>query len=252
MFRSENTGKTAKSAQKLLNFSSRVFHIPTRQGNRLTRNGLHSAIKGAFLFPKLFTIHIFAPLVATRKRVLISFLPMTAHRSAYTIKFPGLPNGIHTYQFTIDGRFFSNREDSIIHDAAIEAIVNLNKTTTLQLDIQLKGEVVTNCARCLEPVTIPVNVEKHLLVRMVENPNPAEDDDDAMQIATNAHEIDLEKVFYDYLTLEVPYSPLHPDLENGEPGCDPEILKFLQQEEKPKTDKRDEGTWDALKNIKLN
>jgi uncharacterized protein len=177
---------------------------------------------------------------------------MTAHRSAYTIKFSGLPNGIHAFRFTIDGRFFSNREESIIHDAGIEALVNLNKATTLQLEIRLTGEVVTDCARCLEPVTIPVNVEKHLLVRMVDDPNPEYDDDDSIQVASRAHEIDLEKVFYDYLTLEVPYSPVHQDLENGEPGCDPEILKFLQQEKESKAEKKDEGTWDALKNIKLN
>src|SRR5204863_8114885 len=135
--------------------------------------------------------------------------------SAYTIKFSGLANGIHAFRFTIDGQFFSNPEESIINDAGIEAFVNLNKATTLQLEIRLTGEVLTDCARCLEPVKIPVNVEKHLLVRMVENPNPEDDDDDSIQVDSRAHEIDLEKVFYDYLTLEVPYSPVHPDLENG-------------------------------------
>ena len=205
-----------------------------------------------FLFPKLFTIYIFAPLVATRKWVLISFLPMTAHRSAYTIKFSGLPLGMHAFAFTIGPDFFSQHEDSIIHEAKVEANVNLSKSTTLQLDIRLNGEVIVDCARCLEPVTIPVDVEKHLLVRMVEKPNPEDDDDDAIQIAENAHEIDLEKVFFDYLTLEVPYSPVHPDQEDGTPGCDPEVLKFIQQSQADAAEHKEEGTWDALKNIKLN
>src|SRR6187455_1728833 len=97
-----------------------VYFQPTRPGNCLTLHELPSAIKRIFLFPKLFTIYIFAPLVATRKWVLISFLPMTAHRSDFTIKFSGLPNGIHAFRFTIDGRFFSNRKESIIRDAGVE------------------------------------------------------------------------------------------------------------------------------------
>lgn len=177
---------------------------------------------------------------------------MTAHRSPYTIKFTGLAQGIHAFGFTIGGDFFSKYPDSIIHDARVDANVSLTKSTTMQLDIRLSGEVVVDCARCLEPVTIAVEVDKHLLVRLVENPQPEDDDDDSIQVASHAHEIDLEKVFYDYLTLEVPYSPVHPDRADGTPGCDPEILKFIQQGRESKEDHKEEGTWDALKNIKLN
>jgi uncharacterized metal-binding protein YceD (DUF177 family) len=177
---------------------------------------------------------------------------MTVPRSAYAIKFTGLPNGLHEFRFEIDGRFFSQHEDSIIQNADIEAVATLNKATTLQLTIAMKGQVEVECVRCLEPVTIPLEVEKTLLVRQVEKPNPEDDDDDSIQIASNAHEIALEKVFYDYLTLQVPYSPVHADKENGEPGCNPEILKYLKREDDNKKEDGDEGTWDALKNIKLN
>lgn len=178
---------------------------------------------------------------------------MTVHRSAYAIKFTGLPNGIHDFRFELNGRFFENHEDAIIQEAEVEAIVQLNKGTTMRLAIRLAGKVEVECVRCLELVTIPVEVDKNLLVRMVDKPNPEDDDDDSIQIASHAHEIDLEKVFYDYLTLEVPYSPVHPDNADGTPGCDPEVLKFLSKgNDEEKGDEGNEGTWDALKDIKLN
>jgi uncharacterized metal-binding protein YceD (DUF177 family) len=191
------------------------------------------------------------PLLSPVKR-LLSFLPMTVPHSAYAIKFTGLPNGLHEFRFEIDGKFFSHREESIIQNADIEVVAILNKATTMQLTIAMKGSVEVDCVRCLEPVTISLEVEKTLLVRQVEKPNPEDDDDDSIQIAANAHEIDLEKVFYDYLTLQVPYSPVHAEKENGEIGCNPEILKYLQRENEKKEESGNEGTWDALKNIKLN
>lgn len=203
----------------------------------------------------LFTIRIFAPLVTVRLSGVNIVHLMTVHRSEYAIKFTGLPNGVHEFGFAITGKFFQNREDTIIHGADIQAHVSLTKGTTMQLGIRMQGYVLVDCVRCLEPVQTPIDMEKTMLVRQVENPNPDDDDDDAINIALHAHEIDLEKIFYDYLTLQVPYSPVHEDKESGEPGCDPEILQFLQKKADNEEDDDDDengGTWDALKNIKLN
>lgn len=179
---------------------------------------------------------------------------MTVQRPEYSVKFTGLPPGTHEFRFQIGQEFFRGRTESIIMNADIEAVVTLTKGGTMQLELKCFGWVEVECVRCLEPVRIPVDVEKNLLVRQVENPRPEDDDDDAIHIANHAHAIDLETVLYDYLTLQVPYSPVHPDQENGEPGCNPEILKFLRKEENTdeKSDEKGSDTWEALKNIKLN
>jgi uncharacterized protein len=179
---------------------------------------------------------------------------MTAQRPEYSVKFTGLTAGTHTFRFDIGQDLFRDRTESIIMNADIQAIVDLVKGGTMQLDLKLSGWVEVECARCLEPVRIPVDVQKSLLVRQVENPRPEDDDDDAIHIANHAHAIDLESVLYDYLTLQVPYRTVHPDKENGEPGCNPEILKFLRSEgaEEEKSEEKGNDTWDALRNIRLN
>ena len=168
---------------------------------------------------------------------------MTAKRSAYTIRFSGLGPGRYEYTFHIGEDFFADRPESIIQKAEAEAVVILHKASTNQIELRINGKIWVECVRCLEPFEMPVSVEKTMLIRQVDNPNPEEDDDDRIHISNAAHEIDARPLLYDYLTLQVPYRPVHED-----PPCDPELLKFLASD----PDQEEKDTWNALRNIKLN
>jgi len=91
---------------------------------------------------------------------------------------------------------------------------------------------------------------------MVETPSEEEDDEDAIQVSKTAHDIDLSRALYDFLTLAVPYSPVHPDLENGSLGCDPEVLQHIHQggsiEEHPDGEAEGDDRWSILRKIKFN
>lgn len=176
--------------------------------------------------------------------------------SPYLIRFIQLPTGQHEYTFRIDDTFFKDREGTIIHGASIEVDVVLHKSSgAMQLELKMKGEVTVDCMRCLEAFVLPIEIDRVLLVRMVETPTPEEDDIDAIHIAKTAYEIDLKNHLYDFLTLEVPYSPVHEDLPNGLPGCNPEILKHIKQLNKKEEEKKEEkgdDRWSVLRKIKLN
>jgi uncharacterized metal-binding protein YceD (DUF177 family) len=49
----------------------------------------------------------------------------------------------------------------------------------MQLDLDLDGIVSVECGRCLEEYSLPIDVQKHLLIRMVEKPSREDDDDDS-------------------------------------------------------------------------
>lgn len=188
-------------------------------------------------------LYLCPPYAADVVSVVINVHLMTAKRSAYSIRFSGLGAGRYEYRFHIGDDFFAEQPDSVIQQVDAEAVVVLHKAATIQLELRLDGKITVECVRCLDPLSIPVLVEKTMLVRQVENPNPEEDDDDRIHIAMDAHEIDAAPLLRDYLLLQVPYRPVH---EN--PECDPEILKFLATE--PTQEQKD--TWSALRNIKLN
>ncbi len=177
--------------------------------------------------------------------------------SPYLIRFIQLSSGQHEYDFRIDDSFFKDRKGSIIHGADVQAKVILHKNAgAMQLEMKMTGEVKVDCMRCLEAFQLPVNIDKILLVRMVDTPRHEEDDIDAIHIARTAHEINLEDHFYDFLTLEVPYSPVHPDQADGTPGCNPDILKHLKRPDQQTGESGDgekpDDRWSALRKIKLN
>lgn len=174
---------------------------------------------------------------------------MAEHGNFYVIKFSGLPTGHHQYTFDLTDKFFENREQTIIRKADVTANVVLHKNAgAIQLDMRLEGTVWVECVRCLDEFPLAIATEKTLLVRQVENPSAADDDDDAIHIAQSATEINMDQHLFDFLSLQVPFHPVHPEREDGEPGCNPEALRHLINPGNTSGDDR----WDALKKIKLN
>lgn len=176
--------------------------------------------------------------------------------SPYLLRFVQLPPGTHDFTYQINGDFFRDRGNSMIRDADIQVkAVLLKGSGAMQLMLEMQGEVEVECVRCLEPFRLPVFIEKELVVRMVDHPENEDDDDDAIHISKVAHEMELSNTFYDFICLEVPYSPVHSDREDGTEGCDPEVIRHLQVPPKPEeTDQETPGDdrWSALRNIKLN
>lgn len=177
---------------------------------------------------------------------------MAEHRSAYLIKYVGLPLGDHEYDYDIGNSFFEGREGSIIKKATVKAKAVLRKGPTMQLDLKLEGIIWVECMRCLEEMTLTINVERTLLIRLVETVSLEEDDVDSISLPSNAHEIDMSIHLYDFLTLEVPYSPVHPDDENGIPGCNPEVLKYIASQKEADAENPANDRWAALRKLKMN
>ena len=196
----------------------------------------------------------FAALTFNRKGIL-KRSEMTD--SVYIIRFNHLAEGIHEYDFSIDDSFFSHREESIITKAKVEVKVLLRKDSGgMHLNLSMIGDVAVDCVRCLEGFRMPIDIEKSLLVKMVDEVNEEYDDEDEIYITKKAIEIDLAHSLYDFLTLEIPYCPVHPEDENGVETCNPDVLKYIKKQETKMEEKDDENKgdarWSELKKIKLN
>jgi uncharacterized metal-binding protein YceD (DUF177 family) len=113
----------------------------------------------------------------------------------------------------------------------------------------MKGEFTMICDRCLEEFQMPVETDQTMLVRFGE-PGIGETDD-IIVISRNDHELNVAQHIYDYLSLLVPMRVVHPDDENGVPGCNQEIIDKLEARNKEKENQGD-PRWDALKKLGFN
>lgn len=141
----------------------------------------------------------------------------------YTIPYKGLGVGKHRYEFDVDDRFFAAFEGSEIRQGRARVEVELEKgASMLELQAAIRGEVTTDCDRCLEPCGIPVAYDGTLIVRFSEK--EVEYDGDVMWLNPAESVLDLAQWIYESILLSLPYQRVHPDGEDGKPGCDPQML----------------------------
>jgi uncharacterized protein len=166
---------------------------------------------------------------------------------SYTIGISGLKEGRHEIDFEINNKFFENFEESEIREGSLFAYVELEKRQShIDLIIRISGKVKVCCDRCLEMFFYPVECENRLFVKLgkkIEDQDP-----DIISLSADEHELDLQQNFYEYIHLALPIKRFHPDDENGDSTCDPEMLKKLKElivDEENEFDPR----WDELKKL---
>jgi uncharacterized metal-binding protein YceD (DUF177 family) len=79
-----------------------------------------------------------------------------------------------------------------------------------------------------------------------------------MYVQQGESSINVALPLYEAVILQIPIRKVHPEDENGNPTCDPEVLKFLQENlgdanAEDSDDEEEEGgssIWDELKKLK--
>lgn len=136
----------------------------------------------------------------------------------YSIAYKGLKNGLHEEDFDVDGTLFDAYESKDVKDGRCKVHVAMRKSDSqLALDVEIDGEVVCECDRCLEDCTIPVHFDGELIVHISEQ--EGEYDGENMWVSPEEEDIDLMQYIYESIILSLPYSRVHPDGE-----CDPDMM----------------------------
>ncbi len=167
------------------------------------------------------------------------------------IPIKGLPLGESTFRFEIGEPFFQAFENGQIKDADCSVKVSVMRHQTL-LDIvcEIGGFVVVECDRCLEDLTLKVDIAPHLTVGFgtVDVDDLGAEDD--VQVVDHAEsELNLNQFVYDYICLGLPLVKVHP-----EGKCNPEMLRYISENEG--TDTAEEGEmsrpFESLKELLKN
>ncbi|HEY0030215.1 MAG TPA: DUF177 domain-containing protein [Bacteroidia bacterium] len=179
-----------------------------------------------------------------------------AGRNEYIIQFVGLGLGKHEYEFKVTDQFFEDLDYSEIKQGNIDIKLDLIKQSQMMvLEFSIGGTVKAMCDLCTGEFDLPLEGNYKLIVK-VGGGDDGNEDDDIITVAANEHELNLTQYIYEYITLSLPIKRVHPEDEQGNSTCDPEVLEkledFLIEEEKKDEDDESDPRWDDLKNIKLN
>lgn len=165
----------------------------------------------------------------------------------FVISFAGLSEGIHKYDYKVSRSFFEEAESTEIEDGDVEVKLELEKQTRMLIfNFQISGTIVVPCDRCLDPMNVEIESENRLIVKFGERWD--EEDDEVLIIPEHEHKIDIKQFIAEFIELQIPMRKVHPEDENGESSCNPEILKKLKEHQAAEIDPR----WEALKNLKIN
>lgn len=149
------------------------------------------------------------------------------YKNPYTVHFKGLKEGIHEFEYNIERPFFEEYKNLDIPDGKINVLVKLNKKDSfMELDINLSGEIQVQCDRCLAYFNLFITNTSQLVIKFSDAEKNA--DDEVIYLNPEENQLDLKHYLYECIGLAIPLRKVHPDHSNGRSGCDPAMLKLLQ------------------------
>ena len=165
----------------------------------------------------------------------------------FIISFSGLTIGHHDFDFDVSDKFFACFEDSEITTGQVKVLIHMEKQERmLVFTFTINGEVEVMCDRCSGLFNQRIDGEEVLIFKFGDE--YFEESEDVVVIPRNEHHVDVSSYIYEFINLLVPYHRVHPDDEEGKSGCDPVVLKKLE-ELSPKH--HHDKIWDALEGLKF-
>jgi len=167
--------------------------------------------------------------------------------SPLIVKFSGLKEGIHNFNFDIGKEFFESfKYDDFIDVDIVTKLKLEKKTNMLNLDFLFSGQVKVPCDLTMEPFYIDINTAYSVIVKFAERKDLA--DDKIVFLSTGASNIDVSNIIFDTIVLAAPAKRVHPGIKDG--SLKSEMLEKLE-DLKPKEiffNKQD-PRWDKLKEL---
>lgn len=153
---------------------------------------------------------------------------MSNKRQEYIIDYKTLESGIYEFDYHIDKDFFSMFDEPLAQDGNADVHATMRVTSAgLSIRLDISGTLQVECDRCLETFDMPIDASYDLVVKYGDKTTPLDEADDVITIGDDDDFLDLSQHIYEYVVLSLPARRVHPDLPDGQPGCNPEMLSHI-------------------------
>ncbi|MFT3679766.1 MAG: YceD family protein [Ferruginibacter sp.] len=177
-----------------------------------------------------------------------------AKKREFEIAFVGLKPGIHEFTYDIDDKFFAGLETREFSNCHAKVKLSLDKKSSfMMLKFEVGGKADVICDRCSNTITIDLWDEFNMLVKMVENPdqmNEQEDDPDVFYISKTESHLYLNNWLFEFVSLSVPAQKTCSPEEFGGPGCNKEVLDVLKKMGSKDIKTGSNDVWKGLEKFK--
>ena len=130
------------------------------------------------------------------------------HRREFEIAFVGLKPGVHEFNYAINDQFFIDFQQQDFRNCKANVKLTLDRNTGFMLlKFEIGGNLEVTCDRCNSTLPFELWDEFKLTVKMVEDPelmNDQEDDPDVYYIGRTESHIDVANWIYEFINLSIP------------------------------------------------
>lgn len=131
------------------------------------------------------------------------------------IDLRALPLGTRQFSAELDDSFFASLQQEEILHGSVKADVALRRTSqeTFEADCRLAGEIGVLCTVCMEPMSLPIDIEETLKIRFGESDL---DDGDIITVQWCKGILDLSWPLYELTALSIPIRHVHAHCDSEE------------------------------------
>lgn len=176
---------------------------------------------------------------------------------AFNINFAGLKEGKHKFEYHLDKKFLDNFEDSLVDEINVDVALTLDKhNNLLELHFSWAGTVGSICDICNEEFDLPVEGKESIIVKLVHDKPEDLNEPEVIYLLLGESTINIAVPLYEAVILQIPLRKVHPEDKNGNPTCNPKVLKYLEENRgdenaQDSSDDDEKGSiWDELKKLK--
>ena len=169
-----------------------------------------------------------------------------SYLNQFLIPVSGIKPDTYSFDFKIDESFFQHFEYSEIKSGEVQVHLVMEKEERLmQFHFSLTGYLRVPCDRCYEPMDQDISGEENLIVKFGSD---FHEESDVVQVIPEGESFfDVSPFLYEYIHLLLPVRRVHPENEEGNTECDPEIIRRLEATPKPS---EPDPRWEILNKLK--
>ena len=138
------------------------------------------------------------------------------------IDLKGLKEEETSLEFALDDSYFEALDGADVKKGSLHVSVSIRKATGFfEFDFHTEGTIVIPCDRCLDDMTLPVDTDNRLIVKLG---SACSEEDDIIVVPENEGILDMAWFIYEFVALVIPIRHVHA------PGkCNPAMTQALEE-----------------------
>ena len=123
------------------------------------------------------------------------------------IDLKGLKDEETALEFILDDDFFDALDGADVKKGSLHVSVSIRKATGFfEFDFHTEGTIVIPCDRCLDDMTLPVDTDNRLIVKLG---SAYSEEDDVIVVPENEGILDMAWLIYEFVALVIPIRHVH-------------------------------------------